>query len=178
MLRPAILYSTDLYTHIKIIQTNSWLKFEKSIFLESLHFMNFTMEKVAEYLSQHGIKPSLQRIKIYEYLYSNHNHPTVDMIYNDLAPKIPTLSRTTVYNTLKLFVSQGVAFVVNIEDNEVRYDADTSIHGHFKCKGCGQVFDFMVDADKMHFAGLDQFQITEHHVYLKGLCKVCKTRSN
>lgn len=131
------------------------------------------MEKIKEYLSKHGIKPSEQRLLIYDYLYKHHNHPTADNIYMALAPTIKTLSKTTVYNTLKLFISKGVATIVNIEDNEVRYDADTSIHGHFKCKNCGGLFDFTV-VNEIQTKGLDDFQIDEYHLNLKGYCKVCK----
>ena len=33
------------------------------------------------------------------------NHPTVETIYKELIDEIPTLSKTTVYNTLKQFVN-------------------------------------------------------------------------
>ena len=62
---------------------------------------------VIETLSNHNIKPSLQRIAVYSYLIEKKNHPTVDMIYSDLHPTMPTLSKTTVYNTLKLFIENG-----------------------------------------------------------------------
>lgn len=132
------------------------------------------MEKFGEYLSSHGIKPSLQRLMIYEHLYKNRNHPTVDNIYMALSPQIPTLSKTTVYNTLKIFVSSGVATVINIGENEARYDADTSIHGHFKCKECGGLFDVMLSNKELEYKGLDGFQVDEFHISLKGYCKVCK----
>ena len=48
-----------------------------------------------------GIKPTYQRIVILDYLENNLIHPTVDDIYNYLAPKLTTLSRTTIYNTVK-----------------------------------------------------------------------------
>ena len=132
------------------------------------------MENFSKYLSSHDIKPSVQRLMIYEYLYRHHNHPTADNIFIALAPFIPTLSKTTVYNTLKLFVSKGVATVLNIEDNEVRYDADTSAHGHFKCKNCGEVFDFRM-SNALDIKGLEDFHITEYHINLKGYCKVCRS---
>ncbi|HNW50727.1 MAG TPA: Fur family transcriptional regulator [Prolixibacteraceae bacterium] len=131
------------------------------------------MEKISEFLTQHGIKPSIQREKIYEYLFMNRIHPTADNIHMALSPSIPSLSKTTVYNTVKLFVEKRIAIVVNIEDNEVRYDADISLHGHFKCKGCGGVFDFRVGKN-LEIDGLDQFRIDEYHLYLKGYCKICK----
>ncbi|MCB0402432.1 MAG: transcriptional repressor, partial [Flavobacteriales bacterium] len=62
----------------------------------------------AHHLSSNNIKPSVQRIKIFEYLHENRQHPTVDTIYKDLVGHIPTLSKTTVYNTLKLFVDNGI----------------------------------------------------------------------
>jgi len=131
------------------------------------------MEKYGEYLVTNGIKPSIQRLKIYEYIHQNRIHPTVDMIYTSLSPSIPTLSKTTVYNTLKLFVSKGVARAINIEDNEIRYDADISAHGHFKCTSCGGVFDVMLKSNEFNINGLDGFKINEYQLNLKGKCRIC-----
>lgn len=131
------------------------------------------MEQFRKHLTAHDIKPSLQRMMIYEYLYKNHNHPTADDIYSALAPSIPTLSKTTVYNTLKLFVTNGVAIVLNIEGNELRYDADTSVHGHFKCKGCGNLFDIKITTPP-DIEGIEGFQVDEYQINLKGYCKICK----
>ena len=83
--------------------------------------------KVDEYLSSKGIKPSYQRIKVFDYLLNNKTHPTVDNIHQELVGEIPTLSKTTVYNTLKLFQEKGIVLIINIEDNETRFDADISI---------------------------------------------------
>ena len=52
---------------------------------------------IIEKLTNHNIKPSVQRIAVYSYLVEKKNHPTVDMIYSDLHPKMPTLSKTTVF---------------------------------------------------------------------------------
>lgn len=134
------------------------------------------VENIGLYLTSKGIRPSMQRVKILEYLLKNRNHPTVDIIYNDIKDEILTLSKTTIYNTLKLFVEKDVVIVVNIENNEVRYDADTSIHGHMKCLLCGGIFDFSVKADSIIFNGIEGFDIMEHHIYLKGLCRVCKSK--
>ena len=73
--------------------------------------MEFHIENIGEYLKAHEIKPSYQRIKIFQYLVENKNHPTVDMIYKALCTEIPTLSKTTVYNTLNLFIEKQAAFI-------------------------------------------------------------------
>lgn len=129
---------------------------------------------ISEHLMKHGIKPSYQRMKIMEYLATHKTHPTADMIYVELVNEIPTLSKTTVYNTLKLFADKGVALSINIENNEVRYDGDTSVHGHFKCTTCGEVYDFPVELNDVSLPISKDFSITEHHIYLKGYCNKCK----
>ncbi len=131
------------------------------------------MNDVVEYLRKSNIKPSYARIKIMEYLIEHPVHPTVEEIYSNLVQEIPTLSKTTVYNTLDLFIRHDLARMVTIEENETRYDADTTNHGHFKCETCGCVYDFSVNADTMVIKGLDNFAVTEKNVYYKGICKKC-----
>jgi Fur family peroxide stress response transcriptional regulator len=130
------------------------------------------MGAITDFLSTKGIRPSKQRMLIYEYLYKNRYHPTVDDIYKALSTLTPKLSRTTVYNTLKLFVEKGVAMVVNIDEHEARYDADTSAHGHFKCKACGGFFDVHIPMPDIE--SLKDFQIDSYQVHLTGYCKVCR----
>ena len=44
-----------------------------------------------DYLEKCGIKPSLQRIAIVEYLMENRIHPTADDIYHALCIQVPVL---------------------------------------------------------------------------------------
>jgi len=124
-------------------------------------------------LIQKGIRPSHQRIQILEYLMLNRNHPTVEMIYSFLHPHIPTLSKTTVYNTLNLLLDHGLVRELSIDDNEARYDIDIVDHGHFKCTTCNDIFDFDINADHLFHKHLDNFIINEKNVFLKGLCPNC-----
>ncbi|OQX73171.1 MAG: transcriptional repressor [Bacteroidetes bacterium 4484_276] len=133
------------------------------------------VNNIIDHLTQHGVKPSPQRLNIYKYLIEEKNHPTVDTIFKDLIGAMPTLSKTTVYNTLKLFIDKGVAKVINIENNETRYDADTSIHGHFKCEKCLKVFDINIDMSEIKTLDISGFLIKETHFYLKGICKKCRS---
>ncbi len=130
------------------------------------------------HLTAHNIKPSLQRIKIYEYLHENRAHPTVETIYSDLVDEIPTLSKTTVYNTLKLFIDNGIASTVTIEDNEVRYDAIMDEHAHFKCDSCGNVYDIEMDISTIKFKKINSFKVETTNIYLKGKCNKCLTNKN
>ena len=135
--------------------------------------MLVTSETVVNTLISHNIKPSYPRIKIFEYLVKWENHPTVEEIYLHLVKEIPTLSKTTVYNTLDLLVQSNLARLLSIEDHEARYDADVSSHGHFKCIRCGRINDFCLDAAALQCSSLAGYSVYEHHFYVKGLCPEC-----
>jgi Fur family ferric uptake transcriptional regulator/Fur family peroxide stress response transcriptional regulator len=130
-------------------------------------------------LREFGVKPSVQRIAIMEHLIKYPVHPTADMIYAELFPSIPTLSKTTVYNTLKLLSEQGAVQTITIDEKNLRYDADISVHAHFKCKKCGRVYDFSVKyIDLLQITGAKGFLITESQLYYKGCCAHCNDQSD
>lgn len=79
-----------------------------------------------EYLLDHQIKPSVQRIAIMDYLLKHKTHPCIDEIYTALCKEIPTLSKTTVYNTLKLFVEHGAAKMLTIDEKTLVLTATCS----------------------------------------------------
>lgn len=135
--------------------------------------MEFHIENIGEYLKNNGIKPSYQRIKIFQYLAEYKNHPTVDMIHKALCTEIPTLSKTTVYNTLNLFIEKKIVNVIVIEENETRYDSVMAVHGHFKCEKCGKIFDIDINSDTVNKKQLKDFEVKEQHYYFKGICKEC-----
>jgi Fe2+ or Zn2+ uptake regulation protein len=128
---------------------------------------------VSEFLKERGVRPSNPRVKIYEYLCEKKNHPSVDIIYTALKDNLPCLSRTTVYNTLNLFLEKEIVRQVIIEDNEARYDADTSVHGHFRCDKCGRIYDFRVEEILIKDETLKKFTIKEKHIYFRGNCDKC-----
>lgn len=139
--------------------------------------MNKTLD-IPKYLIEHGVKPSYQRIRILDYFSKSKSHPTVNEIYDSVISEVPTLSKTTVYNTLNLFVKNKIIREILIEENEVRYDWATSEHGHFKCESCGKLFDipFTIDLDK--YPSLKNSVINERHVYFKGICHECTSKNN
>jgi Fur family transcriptional regulator, peroxide stress response regulator len=134
------------------------------------------MQNISEFLKKHDIRPSYQRMRIFEYVQSKRNHPTIDMIYSSLIQEIPSLSKTTIYNTLRLFVSAGIVKPVTIEDHEIRYDADTVPHIHFKCIKCGKIEDIYLNKDWNDLASMvpEGYVVNEEHLYLRGLCSDCR----
>ena len=135
-------------------------------------------EFIHGYLLSHKIKPSMQRIAIMDYLFEHKVHPTVDKIFNDLYPQIPTLSKTTVYNTMRLFAEQGAVLPLVIDDKNVRFDIDTSCHAHFQCCACNRVFDIPVEKiGLLNTKQIGDLYVTETHLYYKGYCKACRNKT-
>ncbi len=134
------------------------------------------MKVTDQYLLEHHIKPSVQRVAIMDYLKANRTHPTVDEVYNALLPSVPTLSKTTVYNTLKLFAEQGAALCISIEEKNVRFDADIEDHAHFICLKCNKIYDIPMKSKAIQIVTADDFSITQTHLYYKGYCQECKDK--
>jgi Fur family transcriptional regulator, peroxide stress response regulator len=132
-----------------------------------------TVENFKKELTKRNIQVSYQRIKVLEYLMAKRIHPTAEQIFNDLHKEIPTLSRATVYNILKVLVKAKLVRVITIEGNETRYDIDTENHGHFKCTCCGAIYDFGVNMDSFIPDELKEFQIDDKDLYIKGICPAC-----
>ena len=111
----------------------------------------------------------MQRIAIMQYLMEHPIHPSADDIYTALSPSMPTLSKTTVYNTLKLFSEQGAAQMLTIDEKNTNFDADTSVHSHFLCKRCGHIYDLQCPeaVKKVESLEMDGHQVSEVHYYYK-----------
>jgi len=131
------------------------------------------MKKAIDILTVHNVKPSLQRIAIMNYLLEHHTHPTADEIFMALSPTIPTLSKTTVYNNLKLLAEQGAVLKVSIDEQHTCYDIDTTPHAHFLCKHCNKVYDLPVHDNLQVLADSCGHHIEERFYFYKGICKDC-----
>ncbi len=110
------------------------------------------------------------------YLLENLTHPTVDEIYNALVGRIPTLSKATVYNTLRLLVERGAALQLTIDERNSCYDGHTSPHAHFLCKRCGRVHDVPLKRPQLtRMAELPEaFVIEDAGLYFRGVCALCQ----
>lgn len=135
------------------------------------------IENIEKYLRDNGISPSYQRKRIFEYLYKVKNHPSVNQIYYALINEIPTLSKTTIYNTLNLFISKNIVQAITVDENELRYQIlEHNSHAHFKCVECGSLYDIEIDTNELKLDALKNFEIREQAFYFKGICEECKNK--
>lgn len=135
--------------------------------------MKETFDIWSDELKEKHIRPSHQRLMILDYLNKNRTHPSVEQIYLSLKENVPTLSKTTIYNTLKILEDAGLVEVITIDSGETRYDINTQTHGHFMCENCGRIFDFNTELDTAAICELADFEITDESVYIKGICPKC-----
>lgn len=124
-------------------------------------------------LNSHAIKPSHPRLKVFSYLRQNKNHPTADQIYTALLEKMPTLSKMTVYNTLKLLADRGLITVINT-DKEAKFDAETKEHGHFICRICQKIYDVELGAEILENDSLQDYFVEKTDVFYRGICPGCQ----
>lgn len=139
------------------------------------------MKRLKELLEHKGLKPTLQRLKVLEYMDRHMNtHPTAEMIYEALKEEIPTISITTIYNTLSAFLENGLVSAETITGTEVRYDLTTTPHHHFLCRVCGKIIDIDVKCQIMEkeLTIINGHRIEHIHGYFKGICESCLAKQS
>ena len=130
--------------------------------------------ELKEELTNAGIRPSVQRLAIFEYVRNSCEHPTAEVVYEALRDELGSLSLTTVYNTLKLFVDAGLIMMLTIDDTFRCFDGNCCSHAHFRCNKCGKIMDFQIKKNFLSMVeGVESLDITDAQLYLKGLCTEC-----
>lgn len=84
-----------------------------------------------------------QRRVIMEELRRLKSHPTAEELYCKVKKRIPLISLATVYRNLDVLSEAGEVLRLEIAGKQKRFDGDTSLHYHLRCKECGAVEDIM-----------------------------------
>ena len=133
-------------------------------------------EKYVRLLRDKSIKVTPQRLEILRYLDENRMHPTVDQIYSNLKRKNPSLSKTTVYNSLEILGKCVIIQSLTISASELRYDFKQKMHHHFLCKKCGNIIDIDNECPNIGKILESGHKVEEVHGYFKGICDKCVKR--
>ena len=129
-------------------------------------------------LRQAGIRITPQRMAICAALANNRTHPTALTLYREIKDRYPSLSLTTVYNTLDILAGLGAVNILgNAGDGHIHYDSHTEPHINLACIRCHQIIDF----GSSYIALLDQELIKTSGYHLLGvrmmyygLCPACQ----
>jgi len=123
-----------------------------------------------------ALKYSRQREAIKSFLMTRKDHPTADVVYENLRKEFPNISLGTVYRNLTLLSDMGELLRIRVGDGMDHFDATTTPHNHFICQCCGRVIDLEMnaltsanEAAQRNFSGT----IEGHVIYFYGTCEDC-----
>ena len=126
-------------------------------------------ESLADTLRAHGIQPSAQRLVVAEYVLRTEEHPSADQVWTRVKPRLPVISRATVYNTLNLFVAKGLLRQLLLAEGKVLFDPHVAPHHHFIDDGTGEIHDIPWSAlDVRKVDALRGVKVREYQVVLRG----------
>ena len=133
----------------------------------------------AEDLKSAGLKVTLPRLKILEVLEkSSNHHMSAEDIYRSLMEQQEEVGVATIYRVLSQFEESGIVHKLNFENNQAVYElCGVDHHDHLVCVKCNTIIEFQDDVIEQHqlqIANKYGFQLTDHSLYLYGLCKACK----
>ena len=117
---------------------------------------------------------SHQRERIYQTVLERRDHPTAEMVYQQLKPEMPRLSLGTVYRNLQQMAREGR--LVELGGPVARFDAMTRPHTHFHCRFCGALLDLeSVPYDEAldRTAAARGYQVAGHSLIFTGACPRC-----
>lgn len=120
---------------------------------------------------------SSRREAILNVMRSTKSHPDAEWVYERVRETIPNISLGTVYRNLREMSDAGVLARVETENCGMRFDADTSAHGHFVCRSCGEVSDvFDLDGGEAQLSRRG-YTVERVKTVAYGICPHCAAKA-
>ena len=135
-----------------------------------------SLDSTIKRLRAEGFKLTPQRISVIKYMVGNSDHPSAGDIFNALKKKYSGLAFSTVYNTLRMLQKIGEIKAVNIAEDHMNYDPDTSPHFHLLCEECGKIVDVPAGNDLAECFKCSEIyghEIKSYQLNLRGTCNSC-----
>jgi len=108
-------------------------------------------ETIAKF-HEYGILPTAQRMEVANVLLARPQHLSAEQIIERLREKNSSVSKATVYNTLKLFEKRGLIKECLVDPERRFYDSNTRPHHHFYNADTGELSD--IPMGDIEFSGL------------------------
>ena len=128
---------------------------------------------------EQGLAFTFQRQVIYEAVVDSREHPTPELIYEQVRQRIPSISLGTIYKNVKTFLDSGVLKEVTLHHGSLRLESNMTPHHHLVCSSCKAIFDIKetaVESVRLPTSELPTgFAIQQCRVEFVGVCKSCQT---
>lgn len=126
-----------------------------------------------------GLKVTLPRVKILEILErSNPRHMSAEDMYKALLDSGEDIGLATVYRVLTQFESAGLVTRHHFEGGHSVFELNQGDHhDHIVCVKCGRVDEFVdqeIERRQQQIASDKGYEITDHSLYLYGICPACR----
>ncbi|KHD05814.1 Fur family transcriptional regulator [Candidatus Thiomargarita nelsonii] len=133
-------------------------------------------------LKKVGLKATLPRLRILQLLENNQQrHMTAEDVYKALLHSGEDVGLATVYRVLTQFEAAGLVIRHHFEDGLSVFELNEGKHhDHLLCVKCGAIVEFVdnvIEKQQRAIARQHGFDITEHCLYLYGICSKCQKKS-
>lgn len=130
-------------------------------------------------LRKAGLKVTLPRVKIMQILEtSGLRHMSAEDVYKALRDADEDVGLATVYRVLTQFESAGLVMRHHFEGGHSVFEMTSDTHhDHMVCTKCGRVEEFcdpIIEERQEKVAKDLGFEISDHSLYLYGLCSKCQ----
>lgn len=128
------------------------------------------------YLSQHGLKFTVQRKLILTEFLRAGGHVSAEELFRMVKKKDSGLGLASVYRTLGSLVQAGLAVERRFLDRNSVYEIHKpgEHHDHLICLSCRRIFEFenaKIEALQEEVAKSLGFRLTDHKLELYGICQ-------
>lgn len=134
---------------------------------------------VTQDLKKAGLKATIPRLKILEMFERNEGrHLSAEDVYKSFLDMGEDVGLATVYRVLTQFEAAGLVTKHNFEGGHSVYELNQGPHhDHILCVKCGRVDEFLdeiIEDRQRLIADKAGYTITDHCLYIYGICKDCK----
>ncbi|MFO7569326.1 MAG: transcriptional repressor [Smithellaceae bacterium] len=135
------------------------------------------------YLARRNLRGTSQRELILEAFLSIERHVSSEELYDFVRENDPAIGQATVYRVMKLLIDAGLARGLDFGDGVMRYEHahNHPHHDHLLCRKCGktlEVIEPVIEELQSRVAQNHGFELTDHKMYLYGLCPDCIVKNS
>jgi len=132
-------------------------------------------------LKKAGLKATVPRLKILSILEQNAaSHMSAEDVYKALLESGEDVGLATVYRVLTQFEQAGILDRHHFAEGHSVFELNQGEHhDHLLCVKCGKVEEFVdevIEARQEAIAEKAGFEITQHSLYIYGICPDCKDK--
>jgi len=139
------------------------------------------LQDIIDKLKKRGYRLTNQRVLIIDTFLKMKGHVSAEDIFEEIQRTLRKkmmgkIGLATIYRTMGMLKSIGVAVERNFGDGRVRYELISEHHDHLICQECGKVVEFFspeIEEAQSKIAKKFGFILKSHRHELIGICPDC-----